>query len=68
MQHDGLERAAAELTANEELLAYLDDLYVITSSAISARTKPVAEFGEEVWRSDRTLPERGFTAFGADTS
>ncbi|OLP95251.1 hypothetical protein AK812_SmicGene22653 [Symbiodinium microadriaticum] len=46
MQHDGLERAAAELTANEELLAYLDDLYVITSSAISAQTKPVAEFGE----------------------
>ena len=31
-QHDGLERAAAELQAGEELLAYLDDLYVITGS------------------------------------
>ena len=31
-QHDGLERAAAELQAGEELLAYLDDLYVITVS------------------------------------
>ena len=31
-QHDGLERAVAELQAGEELLAYLDDLYVITSS------------------------------------
>ena len=95
-QHDGLERAAAELRPGEELLAYLDDLYVITSSA---RAKPaldvvatcveehcgiasnvgktriynttggpapcgVAELGEEVWRSDRPLPERGFTALG----
>ena len=94
--HDGLERAAAELRPGEELLAYLDDLYVITSSA---RAKPaldvvatrveehcgiasnvgktriyntaggpaprgVAELGEEVWRSDRPLPERGFTALG----
>ena len=31
-QHDGLERAAAELQAGEELLAYLDDLYVIIGS------------------------------------
>ena len=95
-QHDGLERAAAELRPGEELLAYLDDLYVITSSA---RAKPAldvvatrveehcgiasnvgktriyntaggpaprgaAELGEEVWRSDRPLPERGFTALG----
>ena len=95
-QHDGLERAAAELRPGEELLAYLDDLYVITSPA---RAKPaldvvatrveehcgiasnvgktriyntagapapcgVAELGEEVWRSDRPLPERGFTALG----
>ena len=95
-QHDGLERAAAELRPGEELLAYLDDLYVVTSSA---RAKPaldvvatrveehcgiasnvgktriynttggpapcgVAELGEEVWRSDRPLPERGFTGLG----
>ena len=39
-QHDGLERAAAELRPGEELLAYLDDLYVITSSA---RAKPVLD-------------------------
>ena len=87
--------AAAELRPSEELLAHLDDLYVITSSA---RAKPaldviatrveehcgiasnvgkktriyntaggpapcrVAELGEEVWRSDRPRPERGFTA------
>ena len=31
-QHVCLERAAAELQAGEELLAYLDDLYVITGS------------------------------------
>ena len=31
-QHDGLERAAAGLQAGEELLAYLDDLCVITGS------------------------------------
>eukprot|EP00439_Symbiodinium_sp_Y106_P060789 s3710_g9.t1 len=31
-QHEGLEQAAADLRAGEELLAYLDDLYVITRS------------------------------------
>eukprot|EP00439_Symbiodinium_sp_Y106_P076577 s2223_g15.t1 len=83
-------------TAGEELLACLDDLRVITSSARATPAldvvvtrveehggiasnvgktriyntagcpapRGVAELGEEVWRSDRPLPERGFTALG----
>ena len=39
-QHEGLEQAAADLQAGEELLAYQDDLYVITRSA---RAKPALD-------------------------
>eukprot|EP00439_Symbiodinium_sp_Y106_P020020 s5424_g2.t1 len=39
-QHEGLEQAAADLQAGEELLAYLDDLYVIMRSA---RAKPALD-------------------------
>ena len=39
-QHEGLQQAAADLQSGQELLAFLDDLYVITRSA---RAKPALD-------------------------
>jgi len=94
--HAALAEASSKLHADEFLVAYLDDLYLVTkpdraseafnttAGIVHARAgvqcnlgkcyaynrsgadapQGIAELGEEVWRSNRTLSERGIVVLG----
>ncbi|OLP87883.1 hypothetical protein AK812_SmicGene30839 [Symbiodinium microadriaticum] len=69
-QHETLCRATPELHQDDALLAFLDDLYVVTcgiaSNSLGVTSAPpgISELGEAVWRGDKPSAERGLVVSG----